>query len=295
MRNLVKKVITVGLLIITTQAHAGQLALVIDDFGYRPVEEHKVLQLPSAITIAVLPDAPHARQMATLAHQTGHEVLIHLPMAPMSKQPLEINTLTPEMSQNQIQQIILHAIGQVPFAVGLNNHMGSRMTSSLSGMQKVMNVLNHHKLYFLDSVTIGNTQAVKAAQGTSVKVLKRNVFLDDSQNEADIRYQFQRAVKLAQRNGSAIAIGHPHPSTVRVLQQLIPTLPADIKLVRVSQLLSKMPTPITSLTRQNSQRDLTEQCKLTHTPPPLRPADGIFIIYTSIRDSQFIREIKALF
>ncbi|MEF3926731.1 divergent polysaccharide deacetylase family protein, partial [Escherichia coli] len=93
----------------------------------------------------------------------------------------------------------------------------SKMTSNLFGMQKVMQALERYNLYFLDSVTIGNTQAMRAAQGTGVKVIKRKVFLDDSQNEADIRVQFNRAIDLARRNGSTIAIGHPHPATVRVL------------------------------------------------------------------------------
>ncbi len=80
------------------------------------------------------------------------------------------------------------------------------MTSNLFGMQKVMQALERYNLYFLDSVTIGNTQAMRAAQGTGVKVIKRKVFLDDSQNEADIRMQFNRAIDLARRNGSTIAI-----------------------------------------------------------------------------------------
>lgn len=226
-------------LFLSLSAHAGKLSIVIDDFGYRPKEENKVLQMPTAISVAVLPNALHAREMATKAHQGGREVLIHLPMAPLSKQPLEKDTLTPEMSSTEIERIIREASGKVPFAVGLNNHMGSKMTSSLPGMQKVMQVLNHYNYYFLDSMTIGNSQSIPAAQGTNVKVLKRRVFLDDSQDEASIRTQFTRAVKLAQRDGYAIAIGHPYPTTVRVLQQMLPTLPADITLVRPSQLLNE--------------------------------------------------------
>lgn len=221
---------------------AGKLAIVIDDFGYRPQSENQVLAMPQAISVAVLPNAPHAHEMATKAHNGGHEVLIHLPMAPISKQPLEKDTLRPEMSSDEIERIISEAVNKVPYAVGLNNHMGSAMTSSLFGMQKVMQALERYDLYFLDSMTIGNSQALRAASGTGVKVIKRKVFLDDTQNEGDIRRQFNRAVELARRNGSAIAIGHPHPATVRVLQQVIYTLPADITLVRPSDLLNEPQT-----------------------------------------------------
>lgn len=195
-----------SLLAFATPVFAGKLAIVIDDFGYRPHTENQVLAMPSTISVAVLPNAPHAREMAIKAHNSGHEVLIHLPMAPLSKQPLEKDTLRPEMSSEEIERIIRDAVSKVPNAVGLNNHMGSAMTSSLFGMQKVMQALERYDLYFLDSMTIGNSQAMRAASGTGVKVIKRKVFLDDTQNEADIRRQFNRAVELARRNGSAIAI-----------------------------------------------------------------------------------------
>ncbi|KFD24524.1 divergent polysaccharide deacetylase family protein [Yokenella regensburgei] len=228
-----------GSLALASPAFAGKLAIVIDDFGYRPQTENQVLAMPATISVAVLPNAPHAREMATKAHNAGHEVLIHLPMAPLSKQPLEKDTLRPEMSQEEVARIIQDAVAKVPFAVGLNNHMGSAMTSSLPGMEKVMQALSRYNLYFLDSMTIGNSQAMRAASGTGVKVIKRKVFLDDTQNEADIRVQFNRAIQLARRNGSAIAIGHPHPSTVRVLQQMLYNLPPDITLVRPSSLLNE--------------------------------------------------------
>ncbi|HEN3622715.1 TPA: divergent polysaccharide deacetylase family protein [Yersinia enterocolitica] len=233
------RLIIVSTLLIANTSLAGKLSIVIDDFGYRPQNENKVLQMPLPISVAILPNAPYAKEMAIKAHNQGREILIHLPMAPLSKQPLERDTLQPSMSSEEIQRIIRQAVNNVPYATGMNNHMGSAMTSSLPGMQKVMQVLEHYQLYFLDSVTIGNSQASRAAEGTGVKVIKRKVFLDDSQNEAAIHQQFNRAVELARRNGSAIAIGHPHPATIKVLQQMLPQLPADIVLVRPSALLNE--------------------------------------------------------
>ncbi|WP_052282748.1 divergent polysaccharide deacetylase family protein [Kluyvera genomosp. 1] len=244
-----RQLVLLSSLALAAPGYAGKLAIVIDDFGYRPHQENQVLAMPSAISVAVLPNAPHAREMATKAHNSGHEVLIHLPMAPLSKQPLEKDTLRPDMSSDEIERIIREAVDKVPFAVGLNNHMGSAMTSSLFGMQKVMQALGRYNLYFLDSMTIGNSQAMRAANGTAVKVIKRRVFLDDTQNEADIRVQFNRAIDLARRNGSAIAIGHPHPTTVRVLQQMVYNLPSDITLVRPSSLLNE---PQVDTSRPNS-------------------------------------------
>lgn len=286
-------------LLLSSPVYAGKLSIVIDDFGYRPAQENQVLQMPSAISVAVLPNAPHAREMATKAHQRGHEVLIHLPMAPLSKQPLEKDTLRPDMSAEEIARIIREAAADVPFAVGLNNHMGSAMTSSLPGMQKVMQVLDHYNFYFLDSMTIANSQSTRAAAGTSVKVIKRRVFLDDTQNEADIRKQFTRAVRLAQRDGSAIAIGHPHPATVRVLQQMLPTLPADITLVRPSQLLNEpqrvnnKPLPPDSKSQPSMPRNPFHPgdiCRVKVVPVPATRA--LEVVSESISNSPLWQDLK---
>ena len=137
-----------------------------------------------------------------------------------------------------------------------------------------MQALERYNLYFLDSVTIGNTQAMRAAQGTGVKVIKRKVFLDDSQNEADIRVQFNRAIDLARRNGSTIAIGHPHPSTVRVLQQMVYNLPPDITLVKASSLLNEpqvdMSTPPKN-TVPDTPRNPFRGVKLCKPKKPIEP------------------------
>ncbi|XNM76966.1 divergent polysaccharide deacetylase family protein [Escherichia coli] len=107
-------------------------------------------------------------------------------------------------------------------------------------MQKVMQALERYNLYFLDSVTIGSTQATRAAQGTGVKVIKRKVFLDDSQNEADIRVQL--IAQLIWR----VATVQPLPLGILTLQRYacynrwFYSLPPDITLVKASSLLNEL-------------------------------------------------------
>ena len=60
-----------GSLALAAPAFAGKLSIVIDDFGYRPQTENQVLALPSTISVAVLPNAPHARELAYL-HVSFH-------------------------------------------------------------------------------------------------------------------------------------------------------------------------------------------------------------------------------
>lgn len=100
------RLIGLSLLMMSLQASAAKLAIVIDDFGYRTKEDNQILALPTPITIAILPDSPHGQLVANKAHQQGREVIIHMPMKPLSKQPLEKNTLSPTMSAEEIDRII---------------------------------------------------------------------------------------------------------------------------------------------------------------------------------------------
>ena len=223
---------------------AAQLALVIDDFGYRQHNEEQIIKLSTDITVAVLPHSPNAKRIANMAHEQGNDVIIHLPMAPMGKQPLEKDTLFPTMSETEINRIVNNAIERVPHAIGVNNHMGSLMTSNLNGMQYVMKALSPHSMFFLDSKTIGKTAVKTAASGYNIPVVVRDVFLDDQQNEHAISQQFELAIQVARKKGVAIAIGHPHPQTLNVLKNRLAQLPSDITLIKVSKLVTPQPEPI---------------------------------------------------
>nr|WP_233102518.1 divergent polysaccharide deacetylase family protein [Providencia rettgeri] len=259
------------------QVSAAKLAIVIDDFGYRVKEDNQILALPAAVTIAILPSSPHGREVAEKAHQQGRDILIHMPMKPLSNQPLEKDTLSPSMSAEDIDRLIKNAIQRVPYAKGMNNHMGSEMTSSLPGMRNVMHSLSQSNLFFLDSVTIGNTQVKNAAKEYGVPTLRRHIFIDNHQSEEETRSQLNKAVAYARKHGSAVAIGHPHPSTVRALQKYLPQLPADIELVAVSSLLSPQPAdkqPAKSL-RMLSEEAKQPQNSESSTPPSVTPEEEV--------------------
>ncbi|MGP1952862.1 MAG: divergent polysaccharide deacetylase family protein [Arsenophonus sp. ET-KM2-MAG3] len=244
------------LLFISEQVNASKLAIVIDDIGYHKKEDNQILALPLAISIAILPDSPHGKEMAKKAFQQGREILIHMPMKPINHQPLEKNTLTPEMSITEIERNIITAIKQVPHAKGMNNHMGSAMTTNLTFMLNVMRILSRYNLYFLDSVTIANTKVNEAAKVFTLPTLRRNIFLDDTKTKTQIRKQFIYAISFARKNGSSVIIAHPYFSTINVLQQILFELPTDIELVTISTLLNnKIKDKLTNQTlRQNLKK-----------------------------------------
>lgn len=218
-------------------AVAGKLVIVIDDIGYRPKEDNAIYALPKSVNVAIIPSAPNATARAKQAFEQQRESLIHLPMQPQNKlQRIEAGALVVGMNEGQVARLIEVARQRVPYAIGLNNHMGSRATADRPLMQHLMKSLAEHQLFFLDSKTAGNSVAAKIAREVGVNALERHIFLDDSDALADVQRQFQLALSYARKHGTAILIGHPRKNSIAVLQQGIANLPNDIELVSIGQL-----------------------------------------------------------
>ena len=217
-------------------AVAARLAIVIDDLGYKPMPA-ALTALPSQISVSILPDTPYDRATSQLAHQQQRDVLLHMPMEPLHRAPLEMATLTRQMDQQTLQNILRWGLQRVPDAIAVNNHMGSALTQSPQAMDWVMEVLAEQGLFFLDSRTTAKSVALEQAKQQNVPALRRHIFLDHLSTEKFIHQQLSRAIHQAKKNGYAIAIGHPYPVTLEVLNQALPMLEGQgIELVRLSEL-----------------------------------------------------------
>lgn len=217
-------------------AQPAKLAIVIDDIGYRPKEDAAIYALPREVSVAIIPSAPYAKQRNEQARKQGRDILIHMPMQPLNGGRIESGGLTLGLSQAEVNQRVEAAKSIVPYAIGMNNHMGSAATSDMSLMTKLMKTLHQQRLFFLDSRTIGSSVAEKAAKEQGVPVLTRHIFLDDSDAYADVQRQFKSAIQYAGKHGVAIVIGHPRKNTVAVLKAGLGNLPKDIQLVGIGSL-----------------------------------------------------------
>lgn len=216
----------------------GKLAIVLDDAG-NSLEVLPLLdQLPDAVAVAVLPNSPHGPEVARALRQKGREVLLHMPMEPEgngSPGPGE-GALRVGMGEAEVRTLVEQALAAVGPVAGINNHMGSRATSDEPLMRALALALQGRRLYFLDSRTSPASVAEKVLRESGLPTLHRDVFLDVVDEEGAIRSALATAASLAQARGRALAIGHVHPRTLRVLASALPSLP-EIRLVRPSALL----------------------------------------------------------
>jgi polysaccharide deacetylase 2 family uncharacterized protein YibQ len=216
----------------------AKLAIIIDDLGYDRETAEAVFQMSFPLTVSVLPHLPHSAEIAEEAFRRGYQVMLHLPIEANGDVKPENVELRPGMESDQVTRVVQQMLETVPQAVGVNNHQGSLGTSDAGLMNAIMPALRERDLFFIDSRTAATTVAYTAAHQAHVPSASRDVFLDDSQDPADIRRQLELAIHDAKLHGSAIAIGHPHPATLQVLSEVLPRLREEgVSLVFASQVV----------------------------------------------------------
>jgi hypothetical protein len=221
-------------------ANAGpRLAIILDDLGQDYAAAEAIFALPYPITISVLPDNPHSVDIAEEARRRGFEVMLHLPMESVSQRHAESHELRPGVSQRDVTALVNGFIAAVPGVAGVNNHQGSESTANPALMNELMPVLREHKLFYIDSRTTAATVAFDAARHAGVPTAFRNVpFLDDVAEVGAISRQLRLALREAREKNDAVAIGHPHPATLKALREVLPDAKAQgVRLVYASELV----------------------------------------------------------
>ncbi|MDD5713125.1 MAG: divergent polysaccharide deacetylase family protein [Smithellaceae bacterium] len=226
-----------------TPARQEEIAILIDDIGYDLSAVRKLLAVDAPLSFAVLPYCSHSVAAAREIHEHGRIVLLHLPMEPLDYPGVKPGpgALYTAMNADQITSQVDADLEQVPYAVGINNHMGSRFMEDEDKLVPLFRELKEKNLFFVDSRTTPNSQGRTAAHDTGLRFASRQIFIDNDQNY-DATYAI--LVGLSQRRSGGrepiLLIGHPHPSTVAAVRDAMPFLKAHgIKIVPVSALVQR--------------------------------------------------------
>lgn len=216
----------------------NRISIVIDDMGNNLNAGKLIAELPGPVTCSIMPFRPFAKILATYCHNHLKPVIVHVPMQADDGADMGAGGLSVTMSRAQINTTLRHDIDSIPFRVGINNHMGSRLTADNAAMDAVMQTLKSLKLFYLDSMTSPKSIAEKVALENKVPTNNRDIFLDDNLNTGYISTQFQALIRRAKEKGYAIAIGHPHALTIAYLKYAIPRLALHhVALVPLQQLM----------------------------------------------------------
>lgn len=215
----------------------GKLAVVIDDAGRDLESQHVYESLGIPLTLAVMPNQVHTRDAALSWHAHGLPVILHQPMESVSGIGMESKVILTSMGDEEIRSLLKSSLSQVPEAVGINNHQGSKATTDRHTMDVVMNELHHRRLFFFDSRTNSTTAADAAAASYGVPYVRNDLFVDNEADVAAISSMIREAAKRAQKYGTYVIIGHCRPKTAEAFRQMVPQLEKEgIQFVYVSSL-----------------------------------------------------------
>ncbi len=229
---------------LSPQAQASSsptITLIIDDIGYNLRNGMRAVNLPGAVSFAILPHTPYSQRLAKTAHKQGKTVMLHAPMTNVHHRAPGPGTLTPTMDRATFDQELKKALADIPFVQGVNNHMGSELTQDSVRMQWLMEEVSKRRLFFIDSRTTAKSVAAKTARSNGIPSMSRDVFLDHIRTPEAVNEAFDTLVRHAKRNGHAVGIGHPHSITLEMLEARLPELRAQgIRLISVQDQLLAM-------------------------------------------------------
>jgi hypothetical protein len=204
----------------------GMIGIVIDDFGYRNDEiSEGFLDLDANLTYAIIPGHRYSTSFGEKAVDAGYEVIVHMPMENTGKTYGEEEfVLMTKMDNETIERRLNNALKEIPTAIGMNNHQGSKASADQNVMSNIAKVMKEKSLFFLDSRTTVETIGETTMEVFGVPTARRNVFLDNEDDEQKIERQLMKLVKRSEELGAAIGIGHVKPKTLNVLSDQIPKL-----------------------------------------------------------------------
>lgn len=231
---------------VSTEGETGKyyVAIVIDDFGYDGEGTEEMLALDIPLTAAIMPFSPNSTEDCELVQKAGKEMIIHMPMESLTgkKSWVGDKAVFSTMTDEEIKSVVTEALGIVKYAKGINNHMGSKIMEDERSLNIVMSVAAENNLIFLDSKTTPKSVADSASEKYGVPLVKRDVFLDSTDDINVVKKKLRQTGDIAIKKGSALCIGHVGPEGGKITAQAIKDLTPELKekgieFVTISQLM----------------------------------------------------------
>lgn len=223
-----------------SRKYSGKLAVIVDDCGYDMSSVRTLLNTGLPLNFAVLPYKPYSSDVLEMIKSDGRVAMLHLPMEPMDRSAMSegSSTICIDMSKDKILELTRKAINSLPGVSGVNNHQGSKATADSATMTTVLQELRNQDLFFVDSRTSSKSVARDKAVAMGVPTARNDIFLDNSSDVQAIRKQIYKAMDIAEKNGSAIAICHARPNTAKAWSMYAEEIKnTGIELVPITDLL----------------------------------------------------------
>ncbi|OAB32837.1 divergent polysaccharide deacetylase family protein [Paenibacillus glacialis] len=219
-----------------------KVVVIIDDFGNGQKGTEEMFQMPVKLTVAIMPFLPTSHRDAELAHKRGYDVIVHMPMEAKTGKSnwLGPGAITSDLSDSEVRKKVEAAIDDIPYAIGMNNHMGSKITGDKRIMSIVLAICEERGLFFVDSKTNYHSIVGQLAIQKGMPPVTNHIFLDDAHTTSHISKQLQEVELYATKNRYCVTIGHVSAAgkkTAETLRTRIPQMQSSVEFVGISDLV----------------------------------------------------------
>lgn len=213
-----------------------RLAIILDDAGNENGFYDEIFKLPRPVTLAIIPHTPWAAPLLRRARQKGMDTIGHIPMqSPVTN---EIFVVTTNMTATEIYENLTAAIDSLPGIRGINNHMGSLVSTDPASLAPVMAVLKAKRMFIVDSRTTRGSLILKTAQERGIPCLAKDDFLDSEGGADRMRKHLSYLLSVARKRGYAVGIGHvQNLEAILALGDFMREHAKDVEFVGISQLI----------------------------------------------------------
>jgi polysaccharide deacetylase 2 family uncharacterized protein YibQ len=165
-----------------------------------------IAMLPPAVTVAFAPYGNELEADAARARDSGHEIILQLPMEPIDYPTLNPGPHALVTSASKAQNIEdLHwLLGRFTGYVGVGNFLGGKFTADNEAMGPILREIAARGLFYFDDGTSPRSVAASLAADFNLSALKADLVLDAPARPEAIDIALTKLEAIARQKGLAI-------------------------------------------------------------------------------------------
>jgi uncharacterized protein len=196
---------------------APRIAIVVGGLGISATGTGEALaKLPGAVTFAFAPYGDDLPRLAARARDSGHELLLQVPMEPFDYPDNDpgpqtlLTSLVPEQNIDRLHWLMSRFQGYV----GITNEMGARFTASEQAFVPILRETAKRGLIFIDDGSTPRSLAGQIAGANNLPFAKADVTLDAVPTPVEVDRALGRLEMAARERGVAVGFASALPVSI---------------------------------------------------------------------------------
>jgi uncharacterized protein len=195
----------------------GRIALVIGGLGLSQSSTADAIQkLPGAVTLAFAPYGGELERQAARARESGHELMLQVPMEPFDYPDNDPgpHTLTTSGQPSETMDKLYWVMSRFTGYVGIVNYMGGKFTASDTALTPVLRDLSARGLVYVDDGSSVRSLVPTMAPAFKLPLGKADGIVDAVPKGSAIDDQLARLETIAREKGLAIGMASSLPVSI---------------------------------------------------------------------------------